>query len=161
MKPLKLTKWYRTNFSTLSETLRSDEFDNCNIRITFMSSLNAWFTLVIQPHQKVITLCKMCEQAHVKTEYLHELQFHVCRLATSTTSYVSWPFPTSFLLFLPLFPHRLSPLLQMRLSAIFDKFGMTRRSANISLQHMANKLKNDVKIQIRTEKNKRNHLIRI
>ena len=123
-----------------------------------MSCLNNWFTLVTQSHQKVIILCKKCEQAHVKTEYLHELQFHVCRLATSTTSYVSWPFPASFLLFLPLFPHRLSPL---QLSAIFDKFGMTLRSANISLQHMANKLKNEVKIKIRTEKNKRNHLIRI
>lgn len=139
-----------------------NEFGNCNIRITFMSCLNAWFTLVTQSHQKVITLCKKCEQAHVKsTEHLLELQFHVCRLATSTTSYVSWPFPASFLPFLPLFPHRLSPLLQMQLSAIFDKFGMTRRSANISLQHMANKLKNEVKIKIRTEKNKRNHLIRI
>lgn len=123
-----------------------------------MSCLNTWFTLVTQSHQKVIILCKKCEQAHVKTEYLHELQFHVCRLATSTTSYVSWPFPASFLLFLPLFPQRLSPL---QLSAIFDKFGMTLRSANISLQHMANKLKNEVKIKIRTEKNKRNHLIRI
>ena len=127
-----------------------------------MSCLNAWFTLVTQSHQKVITLCKKCEQAHVKsTEHLLELQFHVCRLATSTTSYVSWPFPASFLLFLPLFPHRLSPLLQMQLSAIFDKFGMRRRSANVSLQHMAKKLKNEVKIQIRTEKNKRNQLIRI
>ena len=141
--------------------IRANEFGNCNIRITFMSCLNTWFTLVTQSHQKVIILCKKCEQAHVKTEYLHELQFRVCRLATSTTSYVSWPFPASFLLFLPLFPHRLSPLLQMQLSAIFDKFGMARRSANISLQHMANKLKNDVKIQIRTEINKRNHLIRI
>lgn len=98
-----------------------------------MSCLNAWFTLVTQPHQKVITLCKKCEQAHVKNEYLHELQFHVCRLATSTTSYVSWPFPASFLPFLPLFPHKLSALLQMRLSAIFDKFAKKRRSANISL----------------------------
>ena len=141
--------------------IRVNEFGNCNIRITFMSCLNTWFTLETQSHQKVIKLCKKCEQAHVKTEYLHELQFHVCRLATSTTSYVSWPFPASFLPFLLPFPHRLSPLLQMRLSAIFDKFGMTRRSANISLQHMANKLKNDVKIQIRTEINKRNHLIRI